>query len=547
MPYSIEPKDGQFVVVSDSGETMGVHPTRAQAIAQQRALYASVPDASVKEISHGHNGVEFPKEIVDLINAAINSGDEAGIKANVNKGIAWVKEKQERDEFYDNDVPISGEKERKPSIIDRVLNIFKEGRRNSSGDSDRLQQIHDLAVANGASCPMVFKEARGRLRWVLFSSNSFQDTDRQYVSQAALDRDVARTDKERNYGPLRWWHVGNPDRLTRTPGDGIDLGDCDFRAMHGRMLIESGTFRNERIGEAIKERADTLAGSIGFFHPLSQPDTDGVFTDIHTFERSLLPRGRASNPLTALTVTKESSDMATMKEKLDEFVALLGGDKQLAESVVKRAEQTEKEAAEAGLKFKENESQTAPVTEAAPVADVVTEKATKKAAKKTKVKKGKGGAKKGGGKSSGSGSDDQTKAMFARLEESGERTSSKEAMEIEDDAETEVDADEIFDALKEDIGAMIDERLAALGKERTEKEAGLTAQIETLAAKLKEADAKLAILNSDMPRGVRAAYRASQDPATINTNTATLKEMTAPANGLEEIFAWLASPTPTPQ
>lgn len=191
--------------------------------------------------------------------------------------------------------------------------------------------------------------------------------------------------------------------------------------------------------------------------------------------------------------------MATMKEKLDEFVALLGGDKQLAESVVKRAEQTEKEAADAGLKFKETESGTAPVVEAAPVAEVVTTKAAPVEA------------------------------------------------EVETETTTEVDTGAVFDALKDKIGAMIDERLAALGKERTEKEAGLTAQIETLAAKLKEADAKLEVLNGDLPRGVRAGYRASQDPATINNNAATLKEMTAPANGLEEIFAWLASPTPTPQ
>ena len=51
MPYEIRPQDGQFLVVDDSGKTVGTHPTRKQALEQQRALYANVQDTETKELS----------------------------------------------------------------------------------------------------------------------------------------------------------------------------------------------------------------------------------------------------------------------------------------------------------------------------------------------------------------------------------------------------------------------------------------------------------------------------------------------------------------
>ena len=622
MPYEIRPQDGQFLVVDDSGKTVGTHPTRKQALEQQRALYANVQDTETKELSlqefqdrvfrafneqfptpdygiapstttqwiietypdhvivskgndfykvlfltntqgaiefqdsaqwvkvdkiqawiekaarlkmvHGYHGIEFPKEITDRINAAIDNGDKEKMKAGVDEGITWVKSQESI-------------KEAKPSLIDRVLGMLKEGRRNSTPGEKRLQQIHDLAVENGAQCTFSVKEVGGAYRWVMVSSNSYQDRDKEIIAQAALEADVARSDKERNYGPLRWWHVGDPDPITRAPGAGIDIGTCDFRAMQGRMLIESGTFKEKRIGAAFEKRADDLAASIGFFRPINQPDSEGVYHDIHVFERSVLPRSKASNPLTALTVTKEQDDMATMKEKYDEFVALLGGDTQLAQSVVTAAERTDKAAREAGITSKETDKP----------AEGVTEKASKKA----KIKR-RGKGSKGSGQVRGN---EQNAAMFARLEESGERTSEKAVQEAAqepdgdesgvdesgvDESEVEVEAEDIFAALKDDIAALIDEKIAAaLGnaaKERTEKETGLAAQITALDKSLKEAQKALNVLGGDLPRGVKNAYRASQADATIDPNKPTI-ETAKEANPIGAVFNWLVQPVPPSQ
>jgi hypothetical protein len=91
--------------------------------------------------------------------------------------------------------------------------------------------------------------------------------------------------------------------------------------MHGRVLVESGTFTSDAIGRAVAAKAAELQLSIGFTHAPDEPDRSGVFHHIQRFERSLVPSGRAANPFTRLSVVKES-EMDTEKETA--IKALLG-------------------------------------------------------------------------------------------------------------------------------------------------------------------------------------------------------------------------------
>lgn len=198
-----------------------------------------------------------------------------------------------------------------------------------------------------------FKDKSGQWRWVLMSSNAFEDRETELITTKALAADVARTDKTGEYGPLRWWHVGNPqwsrpnDWRSVVAGKGLDIGDCDFSAMEGPILIESGTFRSEAIGKAIALKANQLRASLGFSHPLDEPDRDGLFHHIKRFERSLTPANRASNTRTGLTVTKEK---AMDPVKLHTFKETVGDE--VAEQVIASAQLTTKEAREAGIREK---------------------------------------------------------------------------------------------------------------------------------------------------------------------------------------------------
>ena len=213
----------------------------------------------------------------------------------------------------------------------------------------------------------VFKQADGAYRWVTISSSAFRDRDGEIVTQKALAEDVERCDKSGDYGPLRWWHIGGyeaPDGYERwdtwKAGPGVDLGVCDFNMIHGRMLIESGTFKNALIAEALSKSEDNLEVSIGFAHPPGEPGESKEYQNIHRFERSLLEDGFASNLLTGFYSTKG----VTMKiqEKIAKLVARLSGNPELAAQILSDAESVQKAAEEEGLEFKDIETAT-PVDE----------------------------------------------------------------------------------------------------------------------------------------------------------------------------------------
>lgn len=196
----------------------------------------------------------------------------------------------------------------------------------------------------------VFKQANGQYRWVLWSSSAFRDRDEEITTLKALEADCARADADGKYGPLRLWHIGTPNALDRDRpwGPGLDIGDCDYNAVVGRSLIESGTFHDPAMAMAIKATADQWGASQGFFHPLTEPDADGLYHTIRRFERSLLPIGRESNRLTSLYV-QEAPAMAN-EAKLKELEEKLGPD--ILASLLERQAQKEADAEAAGVTFK---------------------------------------------------------------------------------------------------------------------------------------------------------------------------------------------------
>lgn len=218
---------------------------------------------------------------------------------------------------------------------------------------------------DGGAVDSIFKDAKtGKWRWVLFSSSAYKDADEEIVSRKALERDAERMTDSGNYGPLRWWHVGDPDRATLKAGPGLDIGLCDFSAVHGNIAIESGLFDDDEVGAGFFVHHKDIGASRGFFHPKFEPDEGGVFHNIYTFERSMLPRTKASNHLTQLYVTKEKSMEERKRLALEQ---ILGAEK--TASILRGAEAVDESARAAGKQHKaQNEQPDAPV---AAVADVV--------------------------------------------------------------------------------------------------------------------------------------------------------------------------------
>lgn len=199
--------------------------------------------------------------------------------------------------------PTSASKEHRPAshrgIKSQSPNAAEAAQKLRGNHSKKLPLSRSESSTKETSSIFVTKGKDGELRWVTMSSNAFRDRDREIVSLKSLIADVDRSDALGDYGPLRWWHVSDPVPL--------DIGRCDFRMVLNRTLIESGTFYDERVGQRIKEYAPALQVSLGFRHPLSEPDAEGVYHNIRTFERSLLPAGRAANALTRFLVNDKRS------------------------------------------------------------------------------------------------------------------------------------------------------------------------------------------------------------------------------------------------
>jgi len=119
----------------------------------------------------------------------------------------------------------------------------------------------------------------------------------------------------------------------------------------GRVLVESGTFRTPAIAQKVARAAGDLEISLGFFHPTFEPDADGVFHHIRRFERSLTPRGKASNLYTSFQVKEHTPMDETKKAALK---ALGFSDADIGD-IEQRAATTEKSASDAGVAFKAEE------------------------------------------------------------------------------------------------------------------------------------------------------------------------------------------------
>ena len=142
----------------------------------------------------------------------------------------------------------------------------------------------------------VYKTSKG-YRWLAISSTAYRDRDGEIVSTKALQNAVERTARRGDFGPLRFWHE-----------PGLDIGTTDYQAVSndGKYLVESGLLDATVAPDIIHAtKARDYQMSIGFNHAPTEPDNDGVFHRISIFERSIVPGGRAANPMTAFSIAKE--------------------------------------------------------------------------------------------------------------------------------------------------------------------------------------------------------------------------------------------------
>jgi hypothetical protein len=186
--------------------------------------------------------------------------------------------------------------------------------------------------------PFTVKIVDNVYRWYAVSSTAYRDLDGEIVSQKALLDDVAESDRTKEYGPLQFWHV-----------PGWDIGDCDWRAVVGNVLLESGTFRNPRWGKLLEARSKDFGLSLGFLHEPNEPDASGIYSSIRTVERSLIPLWRAtpSNRFTTMRIGERPMD-----EGKAQALKELGADDELLATLLTGATDIDNRAKTLGIESK---------------------------------------------------------------------------------------------------------------------------------------------------------------------------------------------------
>lgn len=225
------------------------------------------------------------------------------------------------------------------TILQKIKNLFHK--------EDNIEpRFKELPSVGGFK---IYKDSQGQLRWLSLSSNAFKDRDEELFTTKALEEAIEHADKEAERGPLLVYHVPS-----------AEIGQCDFQALAGRFLVESGTFDNTPLGskavEYFVKSDEDFQVSIGYqFHP--GDEEDGVYDWLRILERSVLPHGAAANPWTSFKVLGEK-DMN--EKKLTVFKDMFGDE--LAAKIVADAEDKTKEL-EATISFKESDTEFGEITD----------------------------------------------------------------------------------------------------------------------------------------------------------------------------------------
>ena len=185
-------------------------------------------------------------------------------------------------------------------------------------------------------------------KWVLtWTTNSFEDRDKEIFTAEALEDYVKRHEDEEAKGAFWFWHI-----------PGSKFGTIKWQGMSGRFLVEAGPFDETDVGKAFKafleEHPDghpTIAPegwgtSHGFVYKSGDRE-DGVYDWLEKHETTVLPGHVAANPYNP----GKAMEVFTVDKKQRAALEAIGG-KDLADQVVALGEGMTKDLEDAGVAYK---------------------------------------------------------------------------------------------------------------------------------------------------------------------------------------------------
>lgn len=204
---------------------------------------------------------------------------------------------------------------------------------------------------------IAIKEVNGKPWIFTWSSNAFEDRDKEIISTKALEEWSNEVNQREDKGYFNFWHIGVRDNPGLT-----DFAKKEWTGVPGRILVEAGPFLdNEKGQRALKFFKQHLSGHPEFapegwgcsieFKFLPEERATGVFDNVEITRTSVLPRFAAAN---IHTQVKEIKTMAMSDEQKQAALEIFG--KELGSELIATAENKSKEL-EANVAHKEEEEQ----------------------------------------------------------------------------------------------------------------------------------------------------------------------------------------------
>lgn len=330
MPWATFEQGDEFCVYKvgadeeRTGETLGCHPTRAEAQEQVSALYAS------EKAGARHSGND-KADIQSIHDYAVRQGAECAVKHGT---APEAEEKPEEDEV-----------KKSASLLEQFKGWLKAA----------FNGKHELEEVVLQSTVEAMKDDSGRLMLLLHTTNAFQDRDREIFMDKALQDYAASAEAG---SPVDYWH---------TPWD---FGKVKWTGYGEKALFELIEPNEDPASQELIQHVATHPDYWGASHRFQyQPEekNNGVFSELRKSKSTLLPIGAASNPFTAARgLSKEYKEMDD--QKVAELKNILSPDAfSAAMSFIDGEEGKSRRLVEAGVAHKEGPPD--PPAEPAPVPD----------------------------------------------------------------------------------------------------------------------------------------------------------------------------------
>lgn len=207
-------------------------------------------------------------------------------------------------------------------------------------DDDELDMSKGIAI----------KQVNGKPWFIAYSTNAFEDREREIFSTKALEKYVEEAEKKDDRGYFNFWHIKTKANPALT-----DFAKKEWQGVEGRFLIEAGPFLDDEKGQAalkfFKQYPDghpDIApegwGCSPEYRYLPEERKSGTYDNIWITRTSALPRLAAAN------IWTKGTTMAISEQQKQAANTIFG--EKLAAQIFKSAEDATKELEEAGVAHK---------------------------------------------------------------------------------------------------------------------------------------------------------------------------------------------------